>query len=303
MDAKQRAALLSVVSNIGIVVLKIVVGLATNSISILSEAIHSAMDLVSSLIAYFTVGKSSQPADHSHPYGHGKFENLSGTIEAALIGAAGIYIIQESIERLITPKPLEYIGYGIAIMAVSALVNLFVYRHNIKVARATDSIALEANAAHLSADVYTSVGVLGGLALIYTTGIQALDSIAALFVAVFILKTAVQLTWKALRDLTDWGLPEEEKRAIHSILQDHYTQFVEYHKLRTRKSGAERYIDLHLVLARNMDLQTAHDLCDHLEEEINRRFPRSHTIIHIEPESSLRDDKKTRAEIFAHRGR
>ncbi len=284
MNKKQQAAFLSVLSNIGIIILKGLVGLATNSISILSEAIHSVMDLISALIAYFTVGKSSQPADRTHPYGHGKFENLSGAVEAVLIGAAGIYIIQESVERLITPKALLFVPYGIGVMFLSALVNLLVYRHNIKVAREAESIALEANAAHLSADVYTSLGVLGGLGLISLTGIQALDPIAAIFVALFILKTAIQLTVKALRDLTDWGLPEEEEKAIRRILQDHYTQFVEFHELRTRRSGAERYIDLHLVLARNVDLQTAHDLCDHLEEEIKNRFPRSHTIIHIEPE-------------------
>ncbi len=301
MDTRQKAAFFSVISNIGIVILKIIVGLATNSISIISEAIHSVMDLVSALIAYFTVGKSSQPADRTHPYGHGKFENLSGTIEAVLIGAAGIYIIEESIERLITPKPLDLVGYGLGVMAVSALVNLFVYRHNIKVARAAESVALEANAAHLIADMYTSIGVFAGLGLIYITGFEAVDSVAAIFVAVFILKTAIQLTWKALRDLTDWGLPEDEQNAIHAILQDHYTQYVEYHELRTRKSGAERYIDLHLVLARNMDLQTAHDLCDHLEEDINHRFPRSHTIIHIEPETTLWRDGKAQANVFSHR--
>lgn len=244
------------------------------------------MDLASALIAYFTVSKSSQPADHTHPYGHGKFENLSGAVEAALIGVAGIYIIQESIERLLTPKALHFVPYGIGVMFLSALVNLLVCRRNIKVAREEESIALEANAAHLSADVYTSLGVLGGLALISLTGIQALDPIAAIFVALFILKTAVGLTVKALRDLTDWGLPEEEEKAIRDILQDHYTQFVEFHELRTRRSGAERYIDLHLVLARNVGLETAHDLCDHLEEEIKTRFPHSHTIIHIEPEGT-----------------
>ena len=283
MNNKQKAAFLSILSNIAIIVLKITVGLIINSISVISEAIHSAMDLVSALIAYLTVSKSSQPADQSHPYGHGKFENLSGFLEAALIAVAAIYILWTSVERLLHPQELQFVPYGIGVMLISALVNFFMYRHNIKVAKETESIALEANAAHLSADVYTSLGVLAGLILIALTGIRALDPLAAMAVAAFILRASVGLMRKALRDLTDRGLPEEEEKEIRSILKNHYSHFVEFHKLRTRKSGSERYIDLHLVLARNVDLQAAHDLCNHLEVEINHRFPGSETIIHIEP--------------------
>jgi cation diffusion facilitator family transporter len=283
MNRKQKAAFLSILSNLFITLLKVGVGLAINSISVITESIHSAMDLVSALIAYFTVGRSSQPADRTHPYGHGKFESFSGMVEAALIAGAGIYIIWEAIERLIYPKTLQWVPYGIAVMFISGLVNFLVYRHNIKIARETESIALEVNAAHLSADVYTSLGVLAGLVLIYLTGVVALDSIAAILVALFILKSSVDLMRRALRDLMDWGLPQEEEKAIRSILQDHYNQFIEFHKLRTRKAGPERYIDLHLVFAKTVDLQTAHDLCSHLEEEIKNRFPRSQTIIHIEP--------------------
>jgi cation diffusion facilitator family transporter len=283
MNRKQKAAFLSILSNLFITLLKVGVGLAINSISVITEAIHSAMDLVSALITYFTVGRSSLPADRTHPYGHGKFESFSGMVEAALIAGAGIYIIWEAIERLIYPKTLQWVPYGIAVMFISGLVNFLVYRHNIKIARETESIALEVNAAHLSADVYTSLGVLAGLVLIYLTGVVALDSIAAILVALFILKSSVDLMRRALRDLMDWGLPQEEEKAIRSILQDHYNQFIEFHKLRTRKAGPERYIDLHLVFAKTVDLQTAHDLCSHLEEEIKNRFPRSQTIIHIEP--------------------
>jgi cation diffusion facilitator family transporter len=294
VNKKQRAAFLSILSNIAIIFLKAGVGLATNSISVITEAIHSAMDLVSALIAYFTVGRASQPADRTHPYGHGKFESLSGMVEAALIAVAGIYIIWEAIERLIYPKALQFVPYGIAVMLVSAVVNFLVFRHNIKIARETESIALEANAAHLSTDIYTSLGVFAGLLLIFLTGRVALDSIAAILVALYILKASVGLMGKALRDLMDWGLPHEEEKAIRSILQDHYTQFIEFHKLRTRKAGGERYIDLHLVLAKTVDLQTAHDLCSHLEEEIKTRFPRSQTIIHIEPcETACQDCTKT----------
>jgi len=283
MDRRQRAAFLSVLSNIAIILLKVSVGLAVNSISIISEAIHSAMDLVSAVIAYLSVGQANQPADLGHPYGHGKFESLSGLVEAALIAVAGIYIIWESIERLFHPKALQFVFYGVGVMAISATVNYLVYRHNIKVARETDSLALEANAAHLSADAYTSLGVFAGLVLIPLTAVEALDPIAAIFVALFILKASGRLVGRALQDLMDRRLPQDEEKAIRAIIQEHYHQFVEFHNLRTRKAGAERYIDLHLVLAKNVDLQTAHQLCSHIEEDIKSRFPRSQTIIHIEP--------------------
>jgi len=283
MNQKQKAAFLSIISNSSIIILKIIVGLAINSISVISEAIHSAMDLMSSFIAYFTVGKSSQPADQTHPYGHGKFESLSGTVEAALIGVAGMYIIWESVERLLSPKPLQNVSYGIIVMLISASVNFFVYRHNIRIARKTDSIALEANAAHLITDIYTSLGVFAGLILLFFTRIRALDSVAAIFVALFILYASIRLMKKGLHDLMDQGLPEEEERVIRAILKDHFQQFVEFHKLRTRKAGSERYIDLHLVLAKDIDLKQAHDLCTHLEEEIKSRISNSQTIIHMEP--------------------
>jgi len=294
MDSRQTAAFLSVLSNIAIILLKVGVGIAVNSVSIISEAIHSAMDLVSAIIAYFTVGKASQPADQSHPFGHGKFESLSGLLEAALIAVAGIYIIWESIERLLHPKALRFVSYGIGVMVISATVNYLVYRHNIRVARETDSLALEANAAHLSADVYTSLGVFAGLVLISLTGIQGLDPIAALFVTFFILKASVGLLGKALQDLMDRRLPQDEEKAIRAIIQEHYSQFIEFHNLRTRKAGGERYIDLHLVLAKTVDLPTAHQLCSHIEKDIKSRYPRSQIIIHIEPcETACLDCEKT----------
>jgi cation diffusion facilitator family transporter len=283
MNRKQRAAFLSILSNLSITLLKVAAGLASNSISVITEAIHSAMDLVSALIAFVTLGRSSQPADRTHPYGHGKFESLSGLVEAALIAGAGVYIIWEAIERLTHPRSLQWVPYSIAVMFFSGIVNFLVFRHNMKIARETESIALEVNAAHLSADTYTSLGVFAGLILISLTGVVALDPIAAILVAFFILKASVDLMRRALRDLMDWRLPQDEEKAIRNILQDHYTQFIEFHKLRTRKAGPERYIDLHLVFAKSVDLQTAHDLCSHLEEDIKNRFPRSQTIIHIEP--------------------
>jgi len=283
MNEKQRAASLTILSNSAIVLLKVVVGLMTHSISILSEAVHSGMDLISSVITVITVTKSSQPADHSHQYGHGKFESISGTVEAGLVAMAAIYIIWEAGERLFSPRPLQSLPYGMLVMAISAIGNFFVYQHNMKVVKRTESIALEANAYHLIADFYTSLGVLGGLVLITITRVNVLDSLVAIVIALFILQASFTLMKKALRDLTDRVLPEEEEQSIRKIIQDHYSQFVEFHKLRTRKAGSERYIDLHLVMSKGTELETAHHLAHHIEEDIRARFPHSQTIIHLEP--------------------
>lgn len=283
MNQKQRAAGMTVISNSALVILKVVMGLITHSISILSEAVHSGMDLLSGLITLITVTKSSQPADRSHQYGHGKFESISGMVEAGLVVVAAIYIIWEAGERFLHPRPLQSLHYGMLVMAISSVGNFFVYRHNIKVAKRTESIALEANAYHLIADFYTSLGVLGGLVLIALTQVQALDSLVAIVVALFILKASVNLMGKAFRDLTDRVLPEDEERSIRKIILDHYSQFVEFHKLRTRKSGSERYIDLHLVVAKDTELEAAHNLTHHIAEDLRNRFPSSQTIIHLEP--------------------
>jgi cation diffusion facilitator family transporter len=280
---KTGTARLSIFSNAGLVVLKLAAGFMIGSVSVISEAIHSGIDLVAALIAYYSVRKSSEPPDREHAFGHGKFENVSGAIEAVLIFAAALFIIREAYQKVLHGTELENVNLGIGVMALSAIVNFAVSQKLMATAKRTESIALEADAWHLRTDVLTSLGIFAGLIAIKLTGWTILDPIFAVVVALFILKAALELTIRSLKDLLDVNLPDAEVEAIERTIGDHAGQYVGFHELRTRKSGSDRFIDLHLVVSREMNVEQAHGLADHIEEDIKARFPRASVIIHVEP--------------------
>jgi cation diffusion facilitator family transporter len=291
---KIRVALLSIVSNTVLVLLKLVVGFLTASVSIISEAAHSAIDLLAAIIAALAVRKASHPPDQDHPFGHGKFENISGFVEALLIFVAAGYIVVESVEKLLVGGDLAHLEAGLLVMGFSAGVNILVSKKLFRVARETDSIALEADAVHLRTDVWTSAGVLAALGAIYLSDFlvtdpeanmrfHALDPLVALGVAAMIVKAAWDITRRSLAGLVDRPLPEDEDEAIREILRRHDTGFVDFHELRHRKAGSERHIDLHLVVASDTTVGEVHALCDHLEAEIQERLPRSKVLSHVEP--------------------
>ncbi|MFA5054873.1 MAG: cation diffusion facilitator family transporter [Dehalococcoidia bacterium] len=283
---KTSAAGLSVLSNTLLIVLKLTAGILSGSVSIIAEAIHSANDLIAALIAFFSIRMASKPADSQHPYGHGKIENISGTIEAILIFIAAGFIVYEAIDKIINKAEVEKLWLGIGIMAVSAVVNLFVSRHLLRVAHRDDSIALEADGRHLTVDVFTSAGVALGLLVVELTGLNILDPIIAIAVALLILKMAYDLTKKAFPPLIDSKLPEDEERLVALCVEEHIGplgEAVGFHKLRTRKSGSERYVELHLVMASDGSIEQAHNLCDHLEGDIMSKLPNAHVTIHVEP--------------------
>lgn len=295
MEEKTQAASLSVASNTFLTITKVVIGFTSGSVSILSEGIHSGIDLLAAFIALFAVRESGKPADSRHAYGHGKIENVSGTIEAVLIFVAALMIIVEAIKKVqeIIGGEGEHVsdlglGLGLLIMGASAIINLIVSNKLMKVAKLTDSVALEADALHLRTDVYTSVGVFIGLLLIKITGWAILDPIIAFGVALMIIKASFELTKKAFSPLVDVSLPDEEREIIAEILRVHAKKFVEFHKLRTRKAGAERHVDLHLVVAKYSPVVDVHELCDLIEHEIISKLPGTHVLIHAEP-CSTRD--------------
>lgn len=282
-DTKVGVAKLLIVSNLVLIVLKLIAGVITGSISVIAEAVHSIMDLAAAVIAFFSVKVSGHPADEEHPFGHGKAEAVSGFIEAALIFAAAGLILHRAILRLIAGVgPRETIT-GIAVMAVSVVMNTIVSRRLLKVSRATDSLALEADAAHLYTDVYTSIGVLVGLIVVEFTPFKVFDSIAAIAVAVLITKAAWDISRKALSGLMDVRLPAEEEAVIRKAIEEHGREVVGFHELRTRKVGSQRDIDLHLVMARNASLEQAHGMCDHLEQDITSKLKDASINIHVEP--------------------
>lgn len=283
---KQRIAWLSVISNTFLVLMKIVVGTAIGSVSIISEAIHSGIDLVAAVIAFFAVRKSSEPPDSLHQFGHGKIEDLSGFIEAILIFVAAAMIIREAVIKLMGGGEtllVEGLGAGVLVMLISGLVNYYVSNRLMKVAKRTESIALASDAWHLRTDVYTSLGVFAGLILIKLTGILILDSVVAIVVACFILKAAYDLTIRSLSDLVDHRLSDEEEEQIRAIISSHCTQYADFHALRTRRSGPDRFIDLHLCVSKNLTVEEGHDLADHVEKDLKNALPRSNVSIHVEP--------------------
>ncbi len=287
---KTRAAALSVISNSLLVLLKLIVGLLIGSVSVISEAIHSAVDLVAAGIALFAVRKAGQPADQTHPYGHGKVENISGTIEALLIFVAAGWIIYEAIGRLVDPRPLERVGWGIAVMLVSTVLNIIVSQNLFNVARDGDSLALLADAWHLRTDVWTSAGVMFSLGLMWLgervfvgTHFHWLDPIAALIVAVLILHAAYDLTKQSARDLLDWSLPPEEEQWIREYLDSLQPDVRGFHRLRTRKSGSRRFMDVHLLVNPDLTVRKAHDIAEAVEHHIEDYLPNCSVVIHVEP--------------------
>lgn len=280
---KTQVALLSVASNSILVIFKLIIGLIIGSVSVISEAIHSGLDLVAALIAYYAVKKSSKPPDKKHKFGYGKFEDVSGMLEALLIFLAAAMISIEAVKKLFIPHPIENLNLGMGVMLISALINLFVSQRLMDVAKETDSIALEADAWHLRTDVYTSLGVFVGLLAIELTGMMFIDPLIAIFVALIIAKAAYKLTQKSLGDLTDVKLPDEEEQLVIQLIKEKYPEIIYYHKLRSRKSGAWRFVDFHIVVDKEMTVEKAHLICDHLEKEISAALPKVHVLIHVEP--------------------
>ncbi len=290
MDLRAQAARVSIVSNSLLVAGKLGIGYWMHSVSVMSEAIHSGLDLAAALIAFYSVREASKPADAEHPYGHGKIENVSGTIEALLIFLAALWIIYEAVRRLTggvhtVNEPLA----GVAVMGVAGLVNYLVSRYLFQVAGKTESIALEADAWHLRTDVYTSVGVMLGLLALYVTGFAWLDPLVALVVAAMIIKAAYDLTRTAVLPLMDVSLPAEEEKIIKEIIARHADTYVEFHKLRTRRAGRDRQVDLHLVVPRYQHIDYVHDLCEHIGNEIKAELPYTDILIHAEPCTSPKD--------------
>jgi cation diffusion facilitator family transporter len=292
---KQNTARLSVISNTCLVLMKFVVGFAIGSVSIISEAIHSSMDLIAAVIAFFSVRMSAEPPDADHSFGHGKFEDISGLVEALLIFFAAILIIYEAVTKLLGHTTIELsddlLIFGIAVMGISALANWYVSHRLFIVAKESESIALESDAWHLRTDIYTSLGVFAGLILIKLTHIQIFDSLVALCVAVVIMKAAYDLTKRSLADLIDHSIPKTDEKRIKEIICEHASIYAGFHDLKTRRSGPEIFIEFHLVVPGDISVTESHDLTDHLESDLNTEYPRATITIHVEPCSEGKCDR------------
>ncbi len=287
--ARSRAAAVSIASNTILIALKLVAGVLTGSVAILTEALHSAIDLLASLIAFFSVRRAEQPADASHRYGHEKFENAAAAAEGMLILAGSAVIVFAAIRALINGSELEHLGVGIVVIGFASAANIAVSSWLFRKARETSSPALEGDAAHLRTDAYTSIGVLVGLALVSATGAEWLDPVVALIIAAAIVVTGARITMGSVRVLVDEALPEAELNAIKTEIESFAGRgVVGYHQLRTRSAGARRYVDLHVQFRRGTSLEEAHHTAHELQDAITASIPRADVLIHIEPEDRVR---------------
>ena len=280
MNSKTRVARLSVFSNSFLIFLKVIAGLLSGSVSIISEAIHSSMDLLASIIAYFAVRISDTPSDEKHNYGHGKIENVSGVVEGMLIFVAAGWIIFEAVSKMTHIEPVESLGIGSLVMLISAVVNTLVSRRLYKTARETHSVALEADALHLKTDVYTSLGVSAGLLLIWITKLHWLDPLIAILVALLIIRESFTLLKRAFFPLLDIAWDPDELQRLNTIFEG---MEVKHHDVKTRRAGNHRFIDFHIEMPPDRSFAEVHDFCSQIENEIHRNFENVQITIHAEP--------------------
>jgi len=290
---KSGAAALSIASNSVLIAIKLAAGAITGSIAIVTEAIHSLIDLVASVVAFVSVRKADLPADAEHPYGHQKVESLAAAIEGMLILVGAGIIFYEATHRLVVGASVDLLGVGIAVMGFSVLANLVVSAVLSRQARAHESAALEGDAAHLRADALTSAGVLVGLLVVELTGIVAFDSITALVVAAAIVVAGVRILRRSSGVLVDEALPAAEMDRIEAAIAAARTPEVAgYHKLRARRAGARRHIDLHVQYRSGTSLERAHELAHAMRASIEAAVPGAEVLIHTEPETSFHDPKR-----------
>ena len=293
---KDRAAAVSIISNALLITLKIAAAAITGSIAILTEAAHSSIDLIASVIAFYSVRKADQPADADHPYGHEKVENLAAAIEGVLILLGAGIIIFESVRRISQGSEVESIGVGIAVIGFSAAANFVVSGFLYRRARATDSPALEGDAAHLRTDAFTSLGVLVGLLAVEITGIEALDPITAMLVAGAIVYAGLRIINRSSRVLVDEALPQEELDAVRQAIEEHgATEVAGFHKLRARRAGSRRYVDMHVQFKDGTTLSRAHEISHELQQAIRKRLRGADVLIHLEPSEAARPEDRLRS--------
>ena len=270
---------------VGLIIFKVVVSWLTGSISILAQAADSLLDLFAGIITFSAIRIAAKPADAEHLYGHGKAEDIAGVGQGILIFVAGGLIIYSAIGRIIKGSIIEIepVESGIAVMAVSIVVSIFLSRHLLRVSRRTGSVALEANARNIATDVYSTSAVLVGLVILRFTKLNIIDSILAIGVAIYILKVALDTIRKPISGLLDEKLPPSEQAVIEDSLRKHSREVSGFHALRTRRAGSQSYIDLHLVMAWDISLEQVHQICDQIEVEIQSVLHEASVIIHAEP--------------------
>jgi cation diffusion facilitator family transporter len=279
-----RFAWLSIAAAVSTIALKASAYYVTGSVGLLSDAMESIINLVAAIVALWVLKVAAQPPDEEHAFGHGKVEYFSSGIEGALIFIAAVSIGYAAIERLINPQPLEQVGVGLIISLIATGINLFVARVLLRAGKKHHSIVLEADGRHLMTDVWTSVGVVAGVGLVTLTDWQRLDPIVAILVALNILWAGWNLINRSILGLMDTTVPKEIYDRIVKILDDFAArENITYHALRTRQSGAQKFIYFHVLVPGDWTVQRGHDLLEEIEAEIRREVKNAAIFTHLEP--------------------
>jgi len=283
------AARLALFTVLGLFIFKVVVGVITGSISIWAQAVDSSLDIFAVVITFLTVGFSARPADKEHPFGHGKAEDIAAGIQTVFLFVAASLIIYSAIRRIIYGAMIELTEAGIAVMLVSMIVSILLSRHLFRVARTTGSVALEANATNIMGDIYSTAGVMVGLVVVrlaeprFGPMVYIIDPILAILVSILILRATYRVGRMALEGLVDFRIPQADEETLMATILEHTGQLVGVHEVRTRRSGSHKYIDLHLVMPKGASVEEAHEMCTHLEQDIEKRLENADVTIHVEP--------------------
>lgn len=282
---RMGAARFSLGGAVTLCLLKSVVGIASGSLGVLASALDNVADIFMSAVNFLSIRKAMDPADASHPYGHGKVETLATLFQGGVISLTGGAVVWEALRRLREGKAPEGVGLdvGILVMVFSVLASWIISGRILKAGEKTGSTALAADALHFRTDVYSGSGILCSLLLYRWTGWKWLDPGIALAVGLYILAAALPLLKGAVQDLLDHQLPEETVERVKEIIEAHRPMVVEWHDLRTRRSGSEKQVDFHVVVCREHSLEQAHRVADHLEMEIREVLGNAHVVTHIDP--------------------
>ncbi|HRU38337.1 MAG TPA: cation diffusion facilitator family transporter [Candidatus Goldiibacteriota bacterium] len=279
---KEGAIILSIISNTSLVLIKLLIGVMTGLVSVVAEALHSANDLIASLIAYFGVKGSMKPPDKDHQFGHGKVEVVTGWIENALILIIGAGIIFEGVKKLLERQETRMLEAGIAVMLMSAAVNFFVSGYLIRKGKELRSLGVEVDGEHLRADVITSAGIAAALIVMKLTGFWWIDPVAAILVGVWVIGIFVRLSIKLTQQVIDKGLDEKEIGAIEEILKG-FPEIMCHHKIRTRQSGSTIFIDMHIQVDPHLTVIKSHDITKEIEMKLKARYKDVNVLVHVEP--------------------
>jgi cation diffusion facilitator family transporter len=289
MSPTRRIIVVSISASIMTMALKMGAYAFTGSVSLLSDAMESSVNLLAALVAFWALTVADRPADLAHAYGHDKAEYFSSGVEGALILVAAILIIYTAVQRFLNPTPLTDLGWGLAIAILASGINWGVSRFMLRMAKRYDSISLEADAQHLMTDVWTSVGVVAALGVVALTPPKwaILDPIIAVLVGLNIIYTGANLIKRSMAGLMDSSLTEQEIKQIEDLIRASLVQGTTFHSLRTRKSGSRRFVDLHVTVPGILSVTEGHDLCERIEAAIQNQLPKTSVSTHLEPALTL----------------